>query len=184
MFLRLIEDLRAEGPLSRDRLAMGRLLTESVADWAGPDGLLFRAGSYTRTCAYRDERFELLLLNWAPGAASPIHDHGDQHCWMLVLEGQLEVDDYARLDSGDVQGYAHVEQSGSRTLDPGAMDLRSGRFDLHRVVAGKGAPAVSLHVYSAPLRRFFVYDQRARRCENAYGSYDDVLPAYAATTRR
>jgi len=93
---------------------------------------------------------------------------------MYVLEGCLEVDDYVRLDPGDVPGYAHVEQMGSRRLEVGELDSRSGRYDLHRVGAG-GSPALSLHVYAAPLRQFAVYDEPSRRCETSYGRYDAVL---------
>jgi predicted metal-dependent enzyme (double-stranded beta helix superfamily) len=171
----LIMDLCAKGPLERNGSEVGALLAESAHRWPGREALLSRPGSYTRTCVYRDERFELLLLNWAKGAASAIHDHGDQHCWMIVLDGLLEVDDYVRLDHADRPGYAHVQAQDSRRLETGEMDSRSGRFDLHRVAARAGSPAVSLHLYAAPLRRFLVYDERARRCETAHGTYDEVL---------
>lgn len=177
MFRQLIEDLRARAPGERGNWEVGSLLASSVGEWSGRRHLISRPGGYTRTCAYRDPRFEILLLNWAPGAASAIHDHGDQYCWMLVLDGHLEVDDYARLDPGDVPGYAHIERRRSRVIDPGGIDLRSGRFDLHRVRAADGSAAVSLHVYSGPLREFLIYDARARRCESAQGTYDEVLSA-------
>jgi predicted metal-dependent enzyme (double-stranded beta helix superfamily) len=175
---RLIESLRARGPLERDACDMAELLSESLAAWPFVPRLLSRPGSYTRTCAYQDRRFEIVLLNWTAGAVSPIHDHGGQHCWMFVLDGRLEVEDYVRLDVGDVPGYAHVEQSGARTLEAGETDLRSERFDLHRVAAAGSGRAVSLHVYAGPLRQFLIYHEVARRCETVFGSYDDVLPAY------
>ncbi len=181
---RLIEDLRARSPLERSSSEVGALLATCADDWGLPQRLIARPGAYTRTRVYRDARFEVLLLNWAAGVASAIHDHGDQHCWMLVLDGQLEVDDYVRLDPGDVPGYAHTEQRGSRTLDAGGMDLRSGRFDLHRVTATGGGPAVSLHVYSGPLRKFLIYDESARRCETALGTYDEILSVYAEPVLR
>jgi cysteine dioxygenase len=142
-----------------------------------------RRDCYTRTCAYRDDGFEVLLLNWAVGAASAIHDHGDQDCWMLVLSGSLRVDDFVRLDPGGVRGYAHVEARSSRTLSPGGLDTRGGRFDLHRVSAPDAA-AVSLHVYAAPLREYLVYDALQRRCETAFGRYDDVISPYAPARGR
>jgi predicted metal-dependent enzyme (double-stranded beta helix superfamily) len=170
----LIVDLCARAPLERDGSEVGALLAKNAHEWPGRDTLLSRPDAYTRTCVYRHERFELLLLNWARGASSAIHDHGDRHCWMMVLDGVLEVDDYVRLDAGDLPGYAHVEPRGSRRLEPGEMDLRSGRYDLHRVAARSGTAAVSLHLYAGPLRRFFVYDEAAQRCEPAFGAYDDV----------
>jgi predicted metal-dependent enzyme (double-stranded beta helix superfamily) len=103
---------------------------------------------------------------------------------MVVLDGRLEVEDYVRLDAADVAGYAHVEARGSHILEPGEMDLRSGRFDLHRVGATRDARAVSLHVYSAPLRSFLIYDELARRCEVARGTYDAVVNPYSEPVRR
>ncbi len=184
MFRRLIEALAARGPLERGSSEVGALLAACTEDWPAGRSLSSRSGAYTRTSVYRDARFEVLLLNWAPGAASAIHDHGDQHCWMLVLGGMLKVEDYVRLDPGDVPGYAHVERRDSRTLDAGGMDLRSGRFDLHRVTATDGVPAVSLHVYSGPMRKFLIYDESARRCETAVGTYDEVLSVYSEPVPR
>jgi len=184
VFQRLIGDLRARGPLQRNSSEVGVLLTAAAAEWPSGRRLPSRADGYTRSCAYRDSVFEILLLNWAPGGASPIHDHGDQHCWLYVIDGVLEVDDYVRLDPGDIPGYAHVEQRGSRTLEPGGMDLRSGRFDLHRVAARSGVAAVSLHLYSAPLRQYLVYDEAARRCETAFGTYDEFLAPASEPIRR
>lgn len=163
---------------------MGRLLQRASGGWAGGLTLLSRSNAYTRTCAYRDDAFEVVLLNWSSGAISAIHDHGDQDCWMLVLSGRLQVDDYVRLDRGDVRSYARVEATGSRMLEAGGLDTRGGRFDLHRVTASEGQTAVSLHVYSAPLREYLIYDELARRCETAFGKYDDVLSPYAAARRR
>jgi cysteine dioxygenase len=180
---RLIDDLRACGPLETEGSQVGALLAASTYAWQ-PRRLLSKQGSYTRTCAYRDARFEVLLLNWAPGAVSPIHDHGDQHCWMIVLDGRLEVEDFVRLDCGEIPGYAQVEARGGRTLQAGEMDTRSGRFDLHRVATAAGSRAVSLHVYSGPLRRYMVYDDLARRCESARGSYDEFLSVYSEPVRR
>jgi hypothetical protein len=183
VFSRLIETLRARGPLDRTSSEVAELLYAGACEWPSSRPLVARAGGYTRTCAYRNSGFEIVLLNWAPGASSAIHDHGDQHCWMLVLEGRLDVDDYLRLDPADVPGYAQVELCGSRGLEPGGMDLRSGRFDLHRVAARGSRSAISLHLYAEPLREFFIYDERARRCEVARSTFDDVLSRYAERVR-
>jgi cysteine dioxygenase len=172
----LIDNLRFMGPLERSTSDIASLLAATGASWRLPGRpLLERPGGYTRSCAYSDERFELLLLNWAAGAVSPLHDHGGQHCWMQVLEGQLLVDDYLRIDAGERYGFARVEAQESRLLNAGDLDLRSGRFDLHRVSASAGVPALSLHIYAAPLKEFSVYDETTQRCQTVRSTYDDVL---------
>ena len=175
MFRQLIDELRDRGPLSRASSDIGTLLGQNARQWPGRETLLSRPGDYTRTRVYRDANFELLLLNWSAGATSAIHDHGGQHCWMLVLDGALVVDDYVRLDGGEVSGVAEVESRETRTLGPGAMDLRSGPFDLHRVGATPQSQAVSLHLYARPLQEFLVYDPPARRCDRAYSVYDAIV---------
>lgn len=45
--------------------------------------------------------FNLLLLVWTPGKASPIHDHADAHCCMKVLQGSLVERHYEFPQLGD-----------------------------------------------------------------------------------
>jgi len=181
----LVDSLRSGSALEGGGEVVSGLLGGAAGLWpTAHRRLVARSGAYTRTSVYRDARFEVLLLNWAPGAISAIHDHGGQFCWMTVLEGRLEVEDYVRLDAGEVLGYARIEPRGSRTLERGEIDSRGGRFDLHRVGASYDAPAVSLHVYAGPLHRFLVYDELSRRCETAIGTYDDVLSVDAVPSSR
>lgn len=68
-------------------------------------------------------------------------------------------------------------------MNAGDLDLRSGRFDLHRVSAPSGARALSLHIYAAPLKEFSVYDETTQRCQAVRSTYDEVLPAFASASR-
>jgi cysteine dioxygenase len=172
----LIDNLCFMGPLERSTSDMAALLAATRSSgWSPSRPLLVCPGGYSRSCVYANGRFEVLLLNWAAGAVSPLHDHGGQHCWMQVLDGQLLVDDYLRIDAGERPGFARVEAQGSRLMAAGDLDLRSGRFDLHRVSALPGVRALSLHIYAAPLNQFFVYDEVTQRCQAVQSTYDDVL---------
>ncbi len=171
----LINNLCSRGPLERSTSDMAALLAATRGSWLLSRPLLVCPGGYTRSCAYGDERFEVLLLNWAAGAVSALHDHGGQHCWMQVLEGQLVVDDYLRTDAGERPGFARVEAQGSRLMHPGDLDLRSGRFDLHKVSAPPGVRALSLHIYAGPLTEFLVYDESTHRSRTVVSTYDEVL---------
>jgi cysteine dioxygenase len=68
-------------------------------------------------------------------------------------------------------------------MNGGDLDLRSGRFDIHRVSAPSGVPALSLHIYAAPLKEFVVYDVSTQRCQTARGTYDEVLRPSVAAAR-
>jgi hypothetical protein len=43
---------------------------------------------------------------------------------------------------------------------------------------------VSLHLYAAPLRQYLIYDEAARRCTAARGTYDEVISIYTEPVRR
>ena len=169
----LMGALRELGPLQRGDLGMAELL-RSVAPAQLPAPLWPAAPTYTRTCLYCDDRFEVLVLDWAPGAVTEIHDHGGQRCWLMVLQGSFRVDDFARVDDGAVEGVALLKAGATQTLAPFDLDVRSGRFDIHRVAAGE-ARARTLHVYAGPLRNYSVYDLRLQRCRPATSRYDRVL---------
>jgi cysteine dioxygenase len=177
----LIANLRCIPPLERTEAEMAALLSDVCSR-----GVLLkiplesRAGSYTRTCAYYDERFEVLLLKWAPGSASQIHDHGGQHCWLAVVDGAFAVENYDRLDDGSRPGRAVIAPRECIVLEGGDLDLRSAAVDIHRVTQNGKTPAVSLHVYARPLQRFCVYDEFAQRCEEVRSRYDALLAPLGA----
>jgi hypothetical protein len=178
----VISELRRVPPLDRPAAEMASLLESArIAPRARLD-LPARAESYTRTCAYADDRFEVLLLNWSRSAISGIHDHGGRHCWFLVLDGEVRVDDFVRLDRGEVADLALLESRGSFFLERGDVDVRSERFDIHRVAAKTAA--LTLHVYARPLRAYGLYDYVAQRRHSVRATYDAMLPQFAGGEAR
>ncbi len=177
-----MSELRRVPPLARGDEEMVALLGAARVGGVSP-ALPARLQSYTRTRAYGDERFEVLLLSWSPGAASEIHDHGGQRCWFVVLDGSVRVDDYVRLDGGEDATHAALERRGSLALDRGALDARAGRFDIHRVAAT--SQALTLHVYARPLREFGIYDYDTQRCRAILAGYDaDISTTFAGGVAR
>ncbi len=177
MLTELLFSLRERAPLDRSPAEMGRLLERAVERFpAEPPPMVSMPKGYTRTCAYADERFEVLLLNWSAGSSSTLHDHGGRHCWVAVLDGQVLFENYDRLDAGDVPGEAIVAPSDAAIARRGDLDLRALPNDIHRVSAAGGRSALTLHVYARPLREFNVYDEFSRRCRRGFSRYDAVLP--------
>lgn len=178
----MLSELRRVPPLARGDDEMAALLGATRVGTVIP-ALPTRHQSYTRTRAYGDERFEVLILNWSRGAASEIHDHGGQRCWFVVLEGEVRVDDYARLDDGSDAACAALEWRSSVLLDRGDLDVRGGRFDIHRVTAA--TDALTLHVYARPLLGFGIYDYETQRRRAMRASYDaDISATFAGYVPR
>ena len=177
MLTQFIDSLRRCPPREQGEKAFRALFDSAVEEYyRDRQPLVARAGEYTRTCAYLDGRFEVLLLNWAPGSSSPLHDHGAEHCWMVVLEGRLLAENYERIDGCDVPRRAVVLPRETIAMGIGDLDLRRGALDLHRISAADRDGAISLHVYAKPLREFMIYDEFAQTCRPGTTRYDAVLP--------
>ncbi|MCI0569551.1 MAG: cysteine dioxygenase family protein [Myxococcaceae bacterium] len=126
--------------------------------------LWFRPDGYTRNVVHRDERFEVLVLCWAPGAASPIHDHEGQDCWLRVEQGVLALEDFRLCRGGEAPGPAQLETTPLvRRAMPGHVDRRTVRAGIHRVHC-LDTPAVTVHVYSRPVHECLVFDMERREC--------------------
>ena len=145
-------------------LAASRPSLESLAPWVA-----FGAERYTRTRLHRSDRFELLLLCWERGQATPVHDHDGQAGWFTVLEGALGVQEYDREGGpADLRALAAQEETaaGGLCLHQGrryvveagrSVAEAEGPETIHRV-GPVGGRALSLHLYAGPLDSFLVFD--------------------------
>jgi cysteine dioxygenase len=162
------------GAQARDHVAL--LLENSPIDEAElAPYISFDPHRYTRNLLYRDEAFELLALCWSLRSGSPVHDHGGKQCYMTVVSGSLQVEDFALRSGGRRQGYAHIAPAGTALLHARAIDVRTSTRDLHRVTAPH-EPAVSLHIYASPLDRCMIFNAATRSCRTVFSRYDRVTP--------
>lgn len=114
----------------------------------------FEPECYTRNLLHRNEHFELLLLCWGVGQASPIHNHMGQNCWMTVLEGSIEEVHFRPHPEGMA---GPLEQGNVRSFVPGGVAFITDDIALHLVRPLGGAPGVSLHLYSKPIDHCHIY---------------------------
>ncbi|WP_293876941.1 MULTISPECIES: cysteine dioxygenase [unclassified Sphingomonas] len=130
-------------------LATGSALLERLVardDWlpdayAVPDPARYQ--QYLLHCDSR-ARFSVVSFVWAPGQATPIHDH---RVWGLVgvLRGAERVESFRRQDG------ALVDIGAPEILAAGRVDRVSPRIgDIHRVAnAHDDRVSISIHVYGA-----------------------------------
>ena len=179
----LIREFQSRSPRRRHANEISQLL-RAIGE-LGPLAIERPApeGRYTRTCLHQCDAFEIAVLDWAPGSVAQVHDHGGESCWFVLLDGTLQVDDYRRLDAGDVPGLARVEQVGAQTLHRSDVDVRIESVavsDLHRVEAAATTGAQSLHVYANPIREYYRYDAGAGTCARRRSVYDAFRPVVAS----
>jgi predicted metal-dependent enzyme (double-stranded beta helix superfamily) len=118
--------------------------------------------AYTRTQLLRAPNYEIVVMRWSPGSISPIHDHGKSDCWVLMMEGALEIENFDRDDDGS-SGLVALRPTGSRSLGLGDVDHRGGPTELHRVRNATDEMAYSLQLYCEPIQSYTVVDAHSRQ---------------------
>jgi predicted metal-dependent enzyme (double-stranded beta helix superfamily) len=99
--------------------------------------------------------FSVLAYIWEPHSSSSIHDHGS---WGLVgaLIEKVKETQYRRLDNGEVDGYAELQEVSSRIIEPGettfVLPLDKG---IHQMESREQL-AVSLNVYGKSIRPGYI----------------------------
>lgn len=151
----LCDDLTAE--LTRD--PRGRKVAALLAEYAAhcdcwAEHAHFDRAEYTRNLIHKNEHYELLLLCWEAGQASPIHNHMEQHCWMAVVEGVVEEVQFRRVADG-----APLQEGRTTALERGGVAYIHDDIALHLVRSGAGARGASLHLYARPYATCLVYDR-------------------------
>ena len=131
--------------LELDRLhALARQIAAEQATWErhvahDPDERTFHL-------LHEDDDISVWLLCWSPGHDTGFHDHGGSRGAVTVVEGAVRED---RLGPGGRPQGREVGVGGSFDVEPS---------DIHRVRHAGHGPAVTIHVYSPPLREMGAYD--------------------------
>jgi hypothetical protein len=100
------------------------------------------------TRLWQDDHVTAWLICWMAGHDTGFHDHDGSSGAVAVLEGAVREEKLR---------FGHVPHT--RELRAGsAFDF--GPSDIHRVVHAGGAPAITLHAYSPPLRSMGAYVQQ------------------------
>ena len=103
-----------------------------------------------------DRSFSVLAYIWEPRTLCEIHDHGS---WGLIgsLVNEVREVRYRRLDDGQVEGYARLEESSSKVIKPGAvipiLPLDKG---IHTTGAAADERAISVGVYGRSIRQGYI----------------------------
>jgi len=112
----------------------------------------FSRRGYTRNLVRGGAWYNVLVLCWANGQRSPIHDHQGSSCGVRVLRGT------ATETLFEFAPNRHVKALFSRDLTPGSV-CGSQDDDIHQVsnLQPGDVDLVTLHVYSPPLLHMGTY---------------------------
>lgn len=110
----------------------------------------FDVENYKRNLVKEGPYYRVLVLCWAAGQCSPIHDHAGSTCAVRVIQGVASETIYQQAEHEVLQHTSHWV----------ASDVFGGSDgDIHAVgnFAIDDSPLVTLHVYSPPLVRMGLY---------------------------
>ncbi|TDI34283.1 MAG: hypothetical protein E2P03_03475 [Acidobacteria bacterium] len=132
--------------------------------------LNFSSSGYTRTQFYHGPLYEILVLCWRAGQASPIHDHAASICSMAVIQGTCSSEVFHLNGDGHGQGLqageqAKLEPAGSASCGAGQILTVEGR-DIHRISNRDdgGEDLVTVHVYLPPILTIRCFDEETGLC--------------------
>lgn len=83
-----------------------------------------------------------LVLVWTPGKGSPIHDHGNAHCIMKILHGNLTESRYEFPNSDKEQPMELIRQT---TYKENQVAYMADELGLHKMENKGDDYAISLH---------------------------------------
>jgi predicted metal-dependent enzyme (double-stranded beta helix superfamily) len=126
-------------------------------------------GHRTYVELHADEHLSVWLICWSDGHDTGFHDHDGSAGALTVVSGALREE---RLRFGAPVGH-------TLRVDDGIAFAPSA---IHRVSHARGAPAVSLHAYSPPLRSMGSYaiDDGGELRRLALGDGEELRPLGAA----
>ena len=98
-------------------------------------------GERTFECVERTDSYDVWVINWGPGSATPMHDHGESQGALFVVAGTLVERRPARDGAGPVR---------RKVLRRRARRLMASEH-VHEITNESGTTATTVHVYSPPL---------------------------------
>lgn len=165
-----------EAITARVKADLSDILTRSALDL--PDAFWrTRSDGYARRLLHHDvERgYTAVVMTWAPGQCTPLHDHGGLWCVEGVVAGTMQVTQFDLTDAAN-GSYRFVErgriEAGVGTA--GSLIPPSDYHILGNALADRAS--LTLHVYGGDLTRCHVFlpraDGRYERQDRALSYHD------------
>ncbi len=165
-FIEYLASLKSRPELSelRERMLNISVNVEDMADFVH-----FNEGSYRRNRVFENDAVELLCLCWKSGQRSPIHDHANSACGVMILDGVGTETVFEKTPSG------YIKAMGSTDYEE-RLVMVSEDSDTHQIsnLQAEGQQLVTLHIYSPPLRSMKTYSIDSRKTE-VYTPVNEVL---------
>ncbi len=126
---------------------------------------------YNRGLVCLRDAYELLVMTWTPGQASPPHDHGGSICAMQALVGRAVEQNYLVADDG------YVEPDYETVVEPGEV-IAGHDAAVHTIRNDAAATEtlVTVHIYAPPLKELRRFVARPRRADGSAATPARAVP--------
>lgn len=103
-------------------------------------------------------RFEVVVMTWAPGMATPVHDHGGIWCVEGVIEGVVDVTRYNLIEM-TATDTARMESIETLHAGLGQCGALIPPVEFHRISNPYEELALTVHVYGGRMSSCRVFEQ-------------------------
>ena len=115
-------------------------------------------GGYARRLLYRSDAlgYSAVVMTWAPGQRTPLHDHAGIWCVEGVVEGRMDVTQYDLVEESsdryrfEARGCVHAAVGSAGCLIP--------PFEYHVLSNAIDRPSITLHVYGGEMTACHIFE--------------------------
>ena len=120
-----------------------------------------RGEGYARRLLHRSDAlgYTAVVMTWAPGQATPLHDHAGIWCVEGVVEGRMDVTQYDLVEESadgfrfEAKGCVHAAVGSAGCLIP--------PFEYHVLANALDRPSITLHIYGGEMTTCHVFEPAA-----------------------
>ncbi|MEO5585476.1 MAG: cysteine dioxygenase family protein [Flavobacteriales bacterium] len=115
---------------------------------------LWNSRHYSRQCVHRTRDYELMLICYEQGQSTSIHDYDSQMAWIKPVQGTVQEERFKATTDDKLKLH------GEKILGVGSLSYMAAKICIHRHSNAGTGRAITLNLYSKPIRRWRVYDER------------------------
>jgi predicted metal-dependent enzyme (double-stranded beta helix superfamily) len=117
-----------------------------------------RPEGYARRLLHRSPHlgYTAVVMTWAPGQQTPLHDHAGIWCVEGVVEGEMNVTQYDLVE--EARDGCRFEARGSVRAAVGSAGCLIPPFEYHVLGNPTTHPSITLHVYGGEMTRCHVFE--------------------------
>ena len=115
-------------------------------------------GTYARRLLHRDPEghYTMVVMTWAPGQKTALHDHAGIWCVECVVDGHMEVAQFDLQSERD--GHYRFTERSRVLAGRGSAGCLIPPFEYHTLGNAGDTPSITLHVYGGEMDHCHIFE--------------------------